>query len=239
MGVKASFSRPDFGRGFDTWRRESERKIERAILDVTDRGARRAVLQVRQDMAAAGLGRLGNALGNTSDKAKGRGVHRTPGGFSASGAVFIRSGSPRSRGAIEAYTQGADIRPVRSRLLWYPSDDIQRVAGAGAGRKRLTPGNWAEMGMEAKLGPLVRIKTSKGPVLIVKNVGVSLSGKRGSANSLTKKGLARKGQVAREFIVAFIGIPRTTRAARVDVAAIMRSIAAELPALFNQAVGKV
>jgi hypothetical protein len=219
----------------------AQRDMERAALVVTDRAAKKAVRAMREEMSAAGLGRLGNALGSTSDLAKGRGVkQRANGGFSASGVVFIRSGSKRSRGAIDAYTQGAEIRPRRSRWLWFPSDEIQRVAGKGSNKRRLEPHNWAALGMEAKLGPLVRIKASNGnPLLIVRNVGVSAAGSRRSAKSLKRRGLPRKGQVAREFIVAFIAIPNTSRAARISVADIMQAISAEMPAEFNEELKKV
>lgn len=218
----------------------SVREMERAALVVTDRAATKAVRQIRSEMAAAGLGSLGNALGATSDLAKSRGVHRrSGGGFSASGAVFIRSGSKRSRGAIEAYTQGANIRP-RGRWLYYPSEEIQRIAGSGDKKRRLEPHNWAALGMEAKLGPLVRIKGANGyPLYIVRNVGISAAGARRSAKSLTRRGQPRRGQVAREFIIAFIGIPNTSRAARISVAETMKAITAELPAMFNQELRKV
>lgn len=211
--------------------------IERAALTATRRAAELAKTNLRGEMSGAGLGRLGQAIGSTSDAQKGRGVFRRPGGgFSASGIVFIRTRSERTRGAIEAYTEGADIRPVRSRWLWIPSDQIPRL---GAGRYRLTPGTWRSSGMEAKIGPLVRVRASNGnPLLIVRNVGVALSGKSRSARALTKRGLPRKGQAAQEFIVAFIGIPRTARSARIDVTAVMRSVQAELPSLFNQAFGQ-
>lgn len=234
--ISASLKRGQIKGPFDQFYRFAEQKIERAALKAADRGARIGTLAIRTEMAGAGLGRLGQAIGNTSDLAKGRGVHRyAGGGFSASGVVFVRSKSERTRGAIESYTKGAEIRPVRSRWLWIPSDDIKRVVGSGAARRRLTPALWRPMGMEAKLGPLVRARAADGtPLLIVKNVGVSLAGKKHSAKSLKRNGQPRAGQVAKEFIVAFIGIPRTSRAARVDVPAQLRKVQAQLPELFNQ-----
>lgn len=216
-------------------------KLERAALVVSHRAAQQAKDEIRSEMAGAGLGTLGNAIGSTSDLAKGRGVYRQPGGsFSASGAVFIRSKSKRTIGAIEAYTQGATIRPVRGRWLWFPSEDIQRVAGKGKDKRRLEPHNWAALGMEAKLGPLVRIKAANGnPLLIVRNVGVSATGRSRSARALTKRGMARKGDVAREFIVAFIGIPNTTRAARLDVQAILKKAQASMIPMFEEEIRKV
>ena len=41
-----------------------------------------------------------------------------------------------------AYTRGADIGPVKGRWLWIPTPEIQRLAGSGKSRRRVTPGNW-------------------------------------------------------------------------------------------------
>lgn len=218
----------------------AQARSETAALEATKVAARRAVTRVRDEMKNAGLGRLGNALGNSSDLEKRGAVYRKGDGFSASGVVFVRAKSERSRGAIKAYTEGADIKPVRGRWLWIPTDEIQRVAGVKADRARLTPGNWAKMGMDRKIGPLVFAKSATGnPLMIIKNVGVSATGGSRSARSLRKSGAPRKGQVAKEFIVAFFAIPRTSRQARVNVAAILKSVAGELPALFNEALGRI
>jgi len=215
--------------------RNAKQEMERAALKATDQAGRKALTRVRGEMAGARLGRLGQGLGETSDLKKGNGVHRIgTDGFSASGVVFIRSGSKRTRGTIEAYTKGAEIRPVRGRWLWIASDQIPRITG----RYRMTPELYIKNGFDKKIGPLIKVKGSRGyPVLIVRNVGVSMAGAKRSAKSLTKRGLPRKGQVAQDFIVAFYAIPRTSRAGRVDVPSVMRSVQAELPALFNQAFG--
>ncbi len=230
--------------------KEAMPRIERAALTATHQAAERAKNQIRREMSGAGLGRLGQAIGATSDQKKTGSVYRTADGWSASGVVHIRSKSPRTVGAIEAYTKGAVIRPVRtvgaieaytkgavirpvrSRWLWFPTDQIPRI---GAGKKRLTPATWKSSGMEAKIGPLVRVKADNGnPLLVVRNVGVATSGK---ARSLKKNGMPRKGQTRQESIVAFIGIPHTQREAKVDVQAILKSVQAELPDLFAKAYG--
>lgn len=201
-----------------------ERRMEAAALIATDASARAGVREIRSQMQAAGLGRLGNAIGATSDMEMRRGVHRRADGWSASGVVFVRSRSERTRGAIEAYTQGATITPRRGRWLWVPTDDIQRLVGSKRDRKRLTPALWSSSGLDTKIGPLVPAKGAGGqPLLIVRDVGLSLAGKRGSARSLTKSGRPRKGQTARAFVVAFYAIPSTSRAARVSLRQIMRA----------------
>lgn len=182
-------------------------------------------------VTASKSGRLNQAVDGGSDLEK-RGVVRQSGvGFSASGWVHVRSQSERTLGAIEAYTAGAEIRPRRGRWLWLPTDDIP----SRAGRQRMTPELWNRLGFESKVGKLVMIRSVNGwPLLVVYGAGVSASGKARSARSLRKDGGLRKGQVAREMIVAFIGIPRTSRRARVDVPAIMKEVQAMLPGLVEQ-----
>lgn len=217
------------------------RDLEGALLRATQQGARRLKNSIRQAMAGAGLGRLGKAFGDTSDLAKG-GIQRrySNGGFSASGTVYVRSKSDRTLGAIQSYVEGSTIAPVRGRWLWIPTDAMQRVAGQGKNKRRLTPGNWAELGMEAKLGPLRYLKSVNGwPLAAVENVGVSATGAARSARSLTKRGMARKGQVRKELLVCFVAIPRTSRAARIDIQALLNQVAGELPALIRNEIGKV
>jgi len=237
MRISARLQPGDYDGPFASWRRFAEQRMERAALIATDRGARNMLGEVRSQMAGAGLGRLGNGLGYDSDLRQGRGVHRyADGGFSASGVVFIRSGSERTRGAIEAYTQGAEITPVRSRWLWIPTDNIPRVSK----RFRLTPALWVQNGFDQRIGPLVYIKGINGyPLLAVKNVGVDLSGRKRSARSLTKRGMPRAGQTEKQLLIAFVGIPRTARAARVDVNAIARAESSALLSHFNDATGRI
>lgn len=212
-----------------------ERRMETAALIATDAAARQGLRTIRQQMASAGLGRLGNALGSTSDMERTGSVYRRADGWSASGTIYVRSGSPRSRGAIEAYTRGADIRPVRSRWLWIPSDDIPRVSQ----RERLTPALWRRNGLDRKIGPLFQIRSDGGfPLLVARNVGVSAAGAKRSVKSLTKSGRPRKGQVQKEIVVAFIGIPRTSRQARIDVRAIIAGVMNDMPRLFDAALAR-
>lgn len=234
--IAASLRRPSTQGPFAAYYREAIQVQERAALIAADRAGRRALTRIRSEMQAAGLGRLGNALGSDSDVRNGKGVHRYGrAGFSASSTIFIRSGSARSRGAIEAYTEGAQIRPRRGRWLWIATDEIPRVTG----RERMTPELYRRNGFEQKIGPLVLIKSVNGrPLLVVKNVGVSEAGRRRSARSLTKNGRLRKGQRMKEFVVAFYAIPFTSRAARVDARAIFAEEAAHMPVLFAQAMGQ-
>lgn len=222
---------------FGQYYRFAVQRMENAALIATDRAARVAKAEVRNAMSGARLGRLGNAVDATSDLKQGNGVYRRGvDGFSASGGVFVRSKSERTLGAIESYTEGAEIRPRPGRWLWIATDNIPRVTG----RYRMTPELYRKNGFEQKIGPLTFVRSVNGyPLLVAKNVGVDLSGRKRSARSLTKSGRARKGQVERQFVVAFIGIPYTSRAARVDVTAIMRQEQARLPQYFRDALGRI
>lgn len=234
--LSARLDTSQFGAAFSDWYRFSEQRLERAALIATDRGRSIALRSIRSQMQAAGLGRLGNAISSTSDLEQSGEVHRRGGGFSASGVVFVRSKSERTLGAIESYTRGAQIRPVRSRWLWIATDNIPRLTG----KYRMTPELYVRNGFERKIGPLVRVKSVNGyPLLVVEVAGVSNSGAKRSARSLTKSGRARKGQVAKQFVVAFYGIPHTARSARIDVTAIMREAQAQLPQLAMQALGRI
>lgn len=241
MALSARLQPGQRGAAFEEYYRRAEQRFERAALIATDRGAREAKEDIRGAFRASGLGRLGNAIGHTSDLAKGRGVHRfAGGGWRASGVLFVRSQSERTLGAIESYTQGATIRPRKGRWLWFPSDDIQRLVGKGKQRQRLTPALWSKSGLDTRIGPLVMIRSVNGyPLLVVQNVGVSAAGKKRSARSLTKSGRARKGQVAKQFVVAFIGIPYTARQQRVDVKNILRVTQGQLINYYQQALGRI
>lgn len=204
--------------GFVTLGGQMRDLAEQLALDVSDRAARRALRGIREDMAGARLGRLGQAIGATSDKAKGRGVYRQGGISRASGVIFIRSRSPRTVGAIISYTEGAQIAAKNpSGYLWYPLEAAQRIIGKGADRKRLEPRFWRSSGLEAKLGPLIRIRGADGnPLLVVRNVGVSgVAGGSKRPRSLTRSGRPRKGDVLAEIVPIFKGIRATSRAARV------------------------
>lgn len=239
--LSAKIDKGDFVGPYRAFGLAIDRRLELAALEATDKAAKSAVRSIRTAMQSAGLGRLGNGLGAASDLSSGRGIHRKEGGaWSASGVVFIRSRSERTRGAIESYTQGAEIRPTRGRWLWIATPDIQRLAGGKGKRQRVTPGNWKALGLDQRIGPLVFLKSVNGnPLLAVQGAGVALTGATGSARSLRKNGTARRGQLKRELLIAFIAIPRTSRAARVDVNSIMRAVQADLPRLAAQAFERV
>lgn len=237
--LTAKLERRRIGAVFEPYYRNAIQRLETAALIATDRGATQGKTRIREAMQGAGLGRLGGAIDATSDLKRGAGVHRRgASGFSASGTVFIRSKSERTRGAIEAYTEGAEIMPKRGRWLWIPTDAVARLVGSRSNRRRMTPAEYVKAGNEAKIGPLVLLRSVNGyPLLAVENVGVSETGQKPRVRGLTKSGRPRKGDRLKRLAVLFVGIPYTSRAARVDAAAILRQVRAELPMLAQQALG--
>ena len=240
MGLSATVDATGFESALGAYFRDQERRLEQAMLIATDRAGKKLKNSIRQSMAGAGLGKLGNAFAGKSDLERGGIQVRYPnGGFSAGATVYVRSGSDRTRGAIKAYTEGATIRPRRGRYLWIPTDEIQRLAGSKGDRQRVTPGNWTRLGLDARIGPLVPVKSVNGrPLLVVQDASVGALGQSRSARSRTKRGAVRKGYVAKSFTVCFIGIPATARAARIDLKALQVAAQAELQGLIAAALGK-
>lgn len=222
---------------FARWGREVQRQAEKAALQATARASAEATRKLRADMAGRRLGRLGNAIGTTSDQAKGGRVYRTGSGsgFSASGVTFARSKSARTLGALEAYTEGASIRARRGGWLWIASRDIP----ARIGRERMTPALYKAKGLEQRIGPLVFVQgRNKGEaLLIVRKASVSRSGRAGSARQQGKRVSAKR--IGADQLVAFIGVRSTARAARVNVESILRAEQARLPERFTEAVEKI
>ena len=203
---------------FSDYRRYALQTYERAGLATVDRIAKRGKASIRGGFRGAGLGRLGNAIDAKADQR----VRRIGAeGFSVSAQFFARTRSERTLGAIEAYTEGAEISPRRGRYLWIATDEIPRVTN----RQRMTPALYKANGFEQKIGPLVFVRSVNGnPLLVVQGASVNAGGKSRSAKSLTKRGALRKGQRVKEFIVAFVGIPRTARAARVSITEILQTV---------------
>src|SRR3546814_11124938 len=63
---------------FDNFERETKARLQAASLNATQIAAGRAKAKIQTDMRGAGLGRLGNAIGNGGDLGK-RGAVRSTG----------------------------------------------------------------------------------------------------------------------------------------------------------------
>ena len=99
----------------------------------------------------------------------------------------------------------------------------------------MTPALYRRAGLEQRIGPLIEI-AGRGAqrLLIVRNVTVDRFGRRGRARRMPTRGGLRGNSEARDMIVAFIGIPATSRVATVAPSAILAAHAARLPDLVGE-----
>ena len=202
----------------------------------TDRAARDALSTLRAQMAGAGLGRLGNAITSTSDLRRSGRVHRRGAeGFSASAIIHLRTANERTVGTIISYTEGAEISP-RGPWLWIATPDLQKRV---KGNYRMTPARYRAGGFEGRIGPLIQIpgRHPGEALLIVRDVTVRAAG-RANPRRLPNSGRVRAGRVLQQQFVAFVGIRRTSRRARVNPNAIFDWARSTLPTLISQALGK-
>lgn len=189
--------------------------LRQAAVNTTSRQSIAYRKSVKQKIAAAGLGRLGNAIGETSSKRL-----RRPFG-DPFGVVFAWGGSEgRAQQALYAYTTGVTIRARNKIWLAFQTNAIPRRAGPL--RKRMTPELYKQSGFEQSLGKLVfkPIGPNKA-LLVIQNV--TLQPKTGRARPAGKR--PTKTRVFKKETPAFILIKNTRRAKRVDDLAVARAIA--------------
>lgn len=184
------------------------KEIRAVAYTATDLAITRGAARVKARMRSVGLGKLANAVGHTSAKKKGQ-TDRTP-----YGALYARGGDDsRAGGALDAYTQGANITPL-GRWLAIPTKAVPRLVSAGGRRQRLTPALWEKAGLNRKIGELRFVQVSSSQALLLVN-NVSLSPKNGQAKAMGPRG-TRTRIVPKRAVVAFILIRNTRRTKRFD-----------------------
>ncbi|HEX5183583.1 MAG TPA: hypothetical protein VFW19_10585 [Allosphingosinicella sp.] len=235
MAQPARIGRPG---QFDEFRRFCIQRLERSSLVATDRASANALRSLRYAMGGAGLGKLGNALTAGSDLQKGRGVKRVGSeGYRCSGWVVIRgTDSERTVGAIESYTEGSTIVPVKGSWLWIATDRIPRLVG----RKRITPGLYVEEGLDATIGKLefVEGRHSGEGLLVVRNVTDDRFGRPGKLKAIGPRGRIGANRQHVAEAVVFVGIRQTSRNQRVDAQQIIDAEAGNVPVYRQEAMGK-
>jgi hypothetical protein len=230
LSTSVQIGRPGQFREFEAYAREA---MERALLRASDRAARKATSAVRDAMRGAGLGRLAGAIGSGSDLAKNGRAHLSGKRISASGWIHIRGHSERTLGALIAATEGATIVPKRGKWLAFATDQIPKRAG----RRKMTPELYRTSGLESRIGPLEFVpgRSRREALLIVRDVSVDRFGRKGrAARRLPRRGALGSTRRRQAFIVAFVLIRATTRAARIDPQAIIATVAAEVPEMIAE-----
>lgn len=221
------------GRSLGPFRRGMNRRLQRAALNATHRGAEGAQGEIRATMRGRRLGGLANAVKMTSDRRRGTIRDRGDGGWSASGIVYAHIRSDRTKGALDAYTQGATILPKRGRWLAIATDMIPRKSG----RYRMTPALYVKDGFESRIGPLRFVPTKRANVAYLVAENVSIHPLRpGKTRRAPKRGEPRGGR-KRASIIAFVLIRVTRRNQRLDVAAIARKWQGRIPRFMDVALG--
>lgn len=191
------------GQERQAWLRD-QRKIG---LRVTDRAAKVGRQDQQAAMKSAGLGRLGNAIGQTSSLKQGNlGSRDHP-----YGVIFARGGDKsRGGGALEAYAEGALITPEEEWLA-FPTSAVQKYISVGGRRRRMTVSLYNQSNLPNTLGPLVFIQKSATRAVYIIN-RVTVSPKTGRARRDT--GRKTRTRIRQRSIVAFTAIKQTSRARR-------------------------
>jgi hypothetical protein len=104
----------------------------------------------------------------------------------------------------------------------------------------MTPELYNRSGLPSRIGRLVQVPGRHGgeALLIVRNVTVDRFGRKGRARRLPRRGGVRPTREQKAFIVAFVGVRNTRRAARLNPAALLEAASARLGALLAEETQK-
>ncbi len=203
--------------------RALETKTIQVAGEVNDRATRRALDNQRNAMKAAKLGGLSNAV----KMKKGRSTDKR-GNPNAYGVIYAADGDEsRSAAALEAYSRGASIKPVKGNWLWYQTPVLARTSKVPGDNKRgrLTPERYNRMGQP--LGPLQFAQISPGFAKLYVDVA-DISIRTGRA---TRPGKGRpRTKVRTKRVTVFFGIRNTIRGKRYDPQRIVAAAHGEIPA---------
>lgn len=199
-------TRPNFSALRDEARRLAKAQ-HKAAVQATHHASQRAQKHIQAKVKSVGLGRLSNAVGQTSSLRK-RQTEGRP-----YGVIYARSGSKsdigRAGAALEAYSRGSTITPHKEWLA-FATDAVPRLVGG----RRLTPKLYNSSGMANSVGKLrFRAISQKLALLVVRNV--SLHPKTGRAKALGPR-RPRTRVVPDKDTVVFVLIRVTRRAKRFD-----------------------
>lgn len=212
---------PDPARAFRREKDAYARDLRHAQIYASDRASREGLKALRDKMSAVRLGRLGNAIGQTSTLRKG------DRGGKPYGALFAKGGDKsRAGGALEAYTRGARIEPVEADWLWIAQPPLPKKIG----RRRTTPALFMQSGLMGSIGklefrPLGIVNGEERALLVIKRV--SVSPKTGRAKAMGPRGT--RTRVPMKEVVAFVGVRITIRAKRFDKDVTLMPLARGMP----------
>lgn len=184
--------------------------LRRASQQGVHEAGQKAYRRVQAEIRAAGLGNLSKNVGFSSSLRKG-----TNNPDHAYAVLFAKGEDQKTRGAqaLQAYSAGASIYPKHGQWLAFATDALKRTSGFGRNRERLTPQTYVKFGFDKRLGPLIfkRVNSSHAVLFVT---GADIARKNGLAVAKGKR--ASKARISRKFVVMFLLIRFTTRAARFD-----------------------
>ncbi len=196
--------------------------LRRISGEVNDAKTKEAQRRQQQVMRSAGLGNLGRAVKVETGRSTDR-----KGEPNAYGVIYADNGDDSRAGqALQAYSRGTTILPIRGAWLWYQTDKLARTSKVPGDdrRGRLTPERYRRMG--SPLGPLqfARINANFAK-LYVEVADISI--RTGRA---TRPGKRRsRTKVRQTRVTIFFGIRNTRRAQRYDPQRIVAQTHAEIP----------
>jgi hypothetical protein len=226
MAIRHTESRPPnglhqrLGRAHDTI-------VKQAAAVATDKAIRGAGIFTRQTIRTVGLGRLSNAVADTSSLRQGR----RPSSNSY-GVLYARGGDESlAGGALDAYSRGATIRPRNGAWLWFQTKALARTARVGTGgRRRLTPELYNAIG--APLGPL-HFRRIRPDLAVLYAEKVTVSARTGRARRA-----GPRAKSVEKRVTVFFGIKNTKRTKRFDVGQIVSRFAGLVPVYMVEEIRK-
>lgn len=191
------------------------RRLEREHVDIQRKAARVAThkasvvgqRRVQAAMKAAGLGRLPNAVGQTSSQKERHKLADV-----SVGLIYAKGGDDSlAGGALEIYSRGGTIKPVKGEWLWFATKALQRNVRVGRARMRMTPAVYNALGKQ--LGELhFRRINSRVAILYAEDLNVHVRTGRAKLPGKRKSRVA----VRKKRVTLFVGIRFTNRMKRFD-----------------------
>jgi hypothetical protein len=207
-------------RSLQTDMRAELREIERALTSGTREAGRGLKIELRRQVASAGLGQ--RLAGAWQDK------HYPNQRLDAASLVYTKA--PQ---IIRAFDEGALIRSRRGRFLAIPTENAPRKGTDG---KRVSPSTFPEH----RFGPLRFVPRRSGPsLLVVDGLRASFSRKSGELRGFRRAtDRARRSGQGLTTVVMFLLVPQVKLRKRLDVARAAERWSAQLPALIEQQLSR-
>lgn len=200
--MKLSARAPRISQSIARDKRRHKKALYEAARLATHETSIGAQRKVRGKISQVGLGKLANAVGQTSAKKKGQRPEKPYGAIYAKGGDESRAGQ-----ALKSYTKGAVITARKGKWLAFATRNIP----ARAGRWKMTPERYNKGGFQTRIGKLQFVQINANTAwLVVRNVTL-----HPRTHQAKRQGPGRtRTRIPKKQIVAFVLIRVTRRAIR-------------------------